>query len=361
MKLLSTLITALALTASVFTAPKALAADPTELPTTCTITWQPNPNKMLTFDFGDAGVIAIKAPNASIDKNNKVIDLTEVEGCTGDEWYSSYNGGYFDAPMTISSITGTISYAGVDFQYDANSNYYYTGCTASEGFEFTLTGTIGGTEYVLHYKNDVAPEGPATSEDLEITAALYATYFNKDHDVTLPEGLEGYVPTWDGSRCVFEKAFDKERGIPAKTPVLLKAESAGTYTLAYEAAEAFDNSHNCLHKSGTSSFGMGMEGYYNGRYYGLSKGKDDPGDYSTVGFYWRAEGGAAFNFFEEGKAYLSLPAAAGARILFADEITGITDIRTEQAAPAARYNIMGIRMQEAKGLVVSEGKLMYVK
>lgn len=373
MKLLSTLITTLALIASVFTAPKAMAER-------INITGKTGINVI----FDDTTLYDWLIDFSDNEGNTIHLDLPK--GWDGDE-PKTFEGEYkHDNPQ----FGGNGIYT-----YDSYYEMYYTYVEATEGdlyftaltinttgdpFDESSVWTIVGNGKVcsgfddggnpvgtirdIHFYCDknggddpsLAPE--PTEDVITISPAGYATYCNASHAVSLPEGVTGYVAYLDGSNCKFTPYYSSTTAIGVGVPVVLNAEP-GEYHLVYtQIGSGYD--YNRLRPSGVDAQTM-QDDDENCVFYSLTYG--GAGDTGSVGFYWRADDGAAFDFTEEGKAYLALPKSAGARpsIIFAEEISGITNINAEKAVPAELYNIMGIRMQEAKGLVVRDGKMLFVK
>ena len=87
---------------------------------------------------------------------------------------------------------------------------------------------------------------------------------------------------------------------------------------------------------------------------------------SQLGFWWGAEGGAAFSI-DANKAYLAVP-TAGARegFTFSEDVTtAISEecrVKSEEFATAAMYDLQGRRVsQPRKGLYISNGRKVFVK
>lgn len=366
MKLLSTLITTLALIASVFTAPKAMAAD-------INIIGRNN----ISVEFWGESIYYDWMIDFSDDEGHRVVlDLMKDSdlGDTFEDYYDAANQpsgghGYYNQESYCCGLYIESVY------YDFSSlNIVTTGDPNDPSSVWTITGDgvlDDGKDTEVHFYCDKdggdepTPEPEPTSEKITISELGYATYYNPDHGITLPDadkdvpGMVGYVAYWSNGRCVLYEEYSYTHAIAAGVPVLLKAEP-GEYELIYEnSGNQPGNGQNRLRPSGVTEGEM-HDADPDCVFYGLTyKGSD----YSTAGFYYREADGAAFDFEATGKAYLALPATSGARpsIVFADEITGISNINAEKAAPAELFNIMGIRMQEAKGLVVRDGKMQFVK
>lgn len=108
--------------------------------------------------------------------------------------------------------------------------------------------------------------------------------------------------------------------------------------------------------------------YQNGLLYGVTK---KAGDYAPKGSYAlqnNPDTGLAFykvtkayNYrIKKYSAYLKAEIPAGARI-FIDEESGIQNVEVDEAEAAEIFNVLGQRTASAKGLVIKNGKLNFVK
>lgn len=232
-------------------------------------------------------------------------------------------------------------------------------------------------ELVVYLEADPAP----TSEDITISAAGYATYFNADNAVELPAGLSAYTvavaPAIDFSslELVYDETYKAGDVVPAGEPVVLKGD-AGDYVLNFTTTSATplkDEDYNNLEGSnveGTTTIPALYEGVYTEDdfyFYGLSL--NAAGDLDSVGFYWMNGTGSAFTTGAH-KAYLCIPQyyidmiyPAGSNAVrgfsFKDMENGIsTGIKNIEAkSNAASFNLNGLRVaNDAKGLVIRGGK-----
>lgn len=187
---------------------------------------------------------------------------------------------------------------------------------------------------------------PITGTDVTITSAGYSTFFDSTNAVKLPTGVQaGPFTAANGLKLTYE-AGDV---VPAGVPVVLKAE-AGTYTLTYTTGGTTPEENDLLGTDVDTNLAADASSYF----YGLSTGTNG------VGFYWLAAEGAAFANSAH-KAYLKVAKSASARTSFGfDGETAISTIENEEAETAA-FNLAGQRVENAKGLVIKNGKKMYIK
>lgn len=223
--------------------------------------------------------------------------------------------------------------------------------------EKTASGTWNvpaGTKKVAFTRGSKTKEAAITSikweptTDVEISAAGYASFFDSGLAVELPTGVEAYVAYMDGSDFKFESAYAAGDVVPAKTAVVLKG-NADTYTLTYTSG-GIAPAQNALQGTDAAATTEGTDCYF----YALQEGAHG------VGFYWMEDNGAAF---ENGahKAYLTLPKTPAARSFYAfDDATSINAVSAEQTSGAA-FNLAGQRTNAAKGLLIRNGKMMFVK
>ena len=278
--------------------------------------------------------------------------------------------------------------------YDATSNGYlslnksdnqlHTSTTASGNAQWTIT--ISGEETHLNsvaysdreirynssqprfacYKGSQQPvtlykkAAAATTGTFTIGKAGYATFFT-DWTFVMPEGVEGGIVTGaaDG-RLTVDYRYTAGTTVPANTGLLLKgAAKTYTYNLSTETPDAPEVNYLKGSVDGGMTEGDGC------LFYMLSY--DQSGE--NLGFYWGAEGGAAFEN-GAGKAYLALPQAVASQVrgfILDGTTTGISGVTTEaNNAPAAVYSLTGVRMGTTTdnlpaGIYIVNGKKVLVK
>lgn len=202
----------------------------------------------------------------------------------------------------------------------------------------------------------VKVEAVPTSADITISAAGYTTYFNSTAAYTMPDDCEGYVFTADGG---LELAYEAEEVVPAGEPLVIHTTEPGTKTLVFTTSTEDtykSGSMNDLDGTDVETALTADDSYY---FYGLSL--NAAGETASVGFYWMNATGAAFTNGAH-KAYLKLPKSSGARSGFAfnEDTEAISTIEAEATATTT-YNLAGQRVNDAKGLVIKNGKKIFVK
>ena len=194
----------------------------------------------------------------------------------------------------------------------------------------------------------------------------FATYYNGQGDATLPAGVKARIVTSnDGNGSLtYQTIADGDdqtaNVIPAATAVMLQTAPTTTaqqhvLTLAAPSATAI-SAPNLRHGSDTETTTTGGSVYYK-LTYGSASGHED-----LFGWYWGADGGAAFTSPAH-KVWLALPAAnAGARAFFAlpdfGEASGIQSLSKESRSEGvadAWFTLGGHRLNgkpTAKGLYI---------
>ena len=169
---------------------------------------------------------------------------------------------------------------------------------------------------------------------VDVTSAEYATYFKGTKAYTMPTGMKGYVFNVANR---LQEVYDAGDIVPAATPLVLGA-AEGTYDLVFTTGGVAPTANSLLVGSDeavmTNTLVSG-----NHIYYGLSL--NSAGEASSVGFYWMAANGAAF---ENGahKAFLAVPEVtyqenfltpAPSRIMFNENnATNIQNIEGQEKA-----------------------------
>lgn len=209
------------------------------------------------------------------------------------------------------------------------------------------------------YINSVTITGVPLTTTITISDAKYATYFNSI-PVELPANLQAAtVDNETSGTLTFNYRYGEGDVIPGGTPVLLKATTAGEYTLTYVANDATAApTGNYLYGSDVATTTTG--GGAGAKYYALQYGTGD--NASVLGFYWMNDGGAAFTSGAH-KAWLALPASVSASSFTLDGQT--TDINVAEKLSNTEkviYNLNGQRiLNPSKGLYIVNGKKIVMK
>ncbi len=200
----------------------------------------------------------------------------------------------------------------------------------------------------------------------------YSTYFDSEHDATLPAGMKARIVTakGDGQALTYETIADgdtSDKTVPASTAVMLQV-NGGTSTqtiglsLTSPSAAAISQT-NLLHGSDTETTTTGS-----GLHYKLSYNTSG----SDLGWYWGVDGGGAFTSAAH-KAWLVLPSTAGTRGFFGlpgdDETTSLRKVnsegvKSEKSGVEGWFSLDGRRLNgrpSAKGLYIHNGRKEVVR
>lgn len=273
------------------------------------------------------------------------------------------------SPVSVKGIISSVSM----FYYGAM--YYYIsddGATANQlrvagynlgGIRFSakedlMVGSkviLTGTPYDMSefaYDKIASIEVPVSIVDGE-----YATFYYGGFNLKVPAGVTATTYSYANNALTTSKTYNEGDVIPAKTPVVLKA-NEGDYFFAGTTETGERPTATNLHGSDVETW-TNVEGM--GKYYMLSlNAQSDP---ASIGFYWGADGGGAFTS-KAHKAYLALPASANVKgFAFNDVTNGITAKTTTEQADAPVYSLTGLRMSGPlpAGVYVRNGKKFIVK
>ncbi len=179
------------------------------------------------------------------------------------------------------------------------------------------------------------------------------------NDVKLPSGVAAYIVSGvNNGKLTYQKIADGDdenhKTVPAGTAFMLYSDSKDTR----DVNPSFTN--NLLHGSDTKTTTYGGAIYYKLTYNNAG---------TVFGWYWGADGGAAFES-PANKAWLALPAApAGVRMFLGlpgddDDVTGIASIENkQQKAEHVWYDLNGRRVNTptTKGIYFKDGRKMVIK
>lgn len=155
----------------------------------------------------------------------------------------------------------------------------------------------------------------------------YGTYYT-DKAYVMPAGLEGYAVSVSQDRLKVELAYKGGDVVPARTALLVQTAEPGMYTYAVaqeEGTPSEADADNMLKGTLTAEETTEGEGCL---FYRLTMHNDE-----QIGFWWGADGGAAFAPGAN-KAYLAVPAAvlqANLRgFAFSDMVTAIEHVEANR-------------------------------
>ncbi len=221
------------------------------------------------------------------------------------------------------------------------SRNYYSGCTVAG--ETTNVGSAHMIPNVADYVvGDVAEnDGAVPVPSATVSKEGFGTYYISAADVVLPAGMKAMIVKGkdDCQALAYETIADgstSTKTVPAGTAVMLQTDPAADkqtigMTLAAPTDQRDFTATNLLHGSDVAVETSGGDLYYM-----LSYGKDGSDRANTLGWFWGADGGAAFTSAAH-KAWLALKASAGARSFVLpvgnDNTTGIADDKSATHEP----------------------------
>lgn len=189
-----------------------------------------------------------------------------------------------------------------------------------------------------------------TSLPVTIGSTTYATLF-APVALTIPSEVKAY---YISSLTETEATLTEiATTIPAGTPVVLKADAAGTYDFAITTGGTDVSASNKL-AGQAPAFAVSADDVNNKTYYTLQQNAT----HTAVGFYPKTAEGSIAGF----KAYLpaaNFPSAGvkGLAFIFDDEATGINNLNANLNANEAIYNIAGQKLQKMqRGINIVNGK-----
>ena len=264
------------------------------------------------------------------------------------------------------------------------ANHDFTVSVSAEGYK-TIQETVPASLLTSALELGIIPleldvEGAVVSIKPNIG---YATFYDSEHAVKIPAGVEAYVFTQideTGPKLIEYSEFvdmcgeEYEGVVPAGEPIVLKG--SGDVVLEYAEAPELESfaEIGANYLAGTDEemitpVPVWAEGYYEADefyYYALTLNKQS--DPESVGFYWMNKEGSAFTN-KAHKAYLALPiemfaTEAKQAFLFNDDAaTAIKNVNTSaNSAVNGTFNLAGQRVNEnAKGIVIKNGKKFIVK
>ena len=260
--------------------------------------------------------------------------------------------------MDVAVTGGSIDGLSTDEMATGDWNNYEATITVDPGVsEITLTFTASKNRFFL---DDIVLEGAARKGSFTISGAGKATLYVADA-FEMPEGVIGKVvpavgePDGDGVALLnTDSKYQPGTVVPAEEAILLEGEG-GTYN--YNIVCGGEKTADNMLKGTLVATTPSTEGV---KFYMLSYGTGAHA--SDLGFYYGADGGAAF-VCAAGKCWLEVPASAGIKtLLFDAHVTGLNDSLL-RSADSVIYDLSGRRVaQPVKGgLYIVNGKKVLVK
>lgn len=226
------------------------------------------------------------------------------------------------------------------------------------GIYFSRTGIENPTQFYI-----ADPTQALASINVKATEG-YATYYNNNLGVTIPEGIDakcGVITDVNNGALTIDYRYAAGAEIPAGNAVLVKAGKAMQIPLIVSKHTSNVIAENMLKGQATTGEFTADSNY---KYYKLAYNK-----YSTkegLGFYFGAKDGGAFSV-PAGMAYLAVPRSMAVKCFLLDgSATGIEGIEAGQTAEAVKtvYTLDGRKVEAQKlpkGIYIVNGKKVIVK
>lgn len=312
----------------------------------------------------------------------ELAELAELEGrpFTQDVWVKGTilgfmeNGGYNPNPSSnentnvcIGTTDGRV-YMGV--KLEKGSIFRELGLNKKVGTELMVKGKYT-EDYFLKpgMKNEptylyIADPTQALASINVKTTEGYATYYNDNLGVTIPEGIDakcGVITDVNNGALTIDYRYAAGAEIPAGNAVLVKAGMAMQIPLIVSKHTSNVIAENMLKGQATTGDFIADPDY---KYYKLAYN-----NYNTkegLGFYFGAENGGAFTV-PAGMAYLAVPRSMAVKCFLLDgSATGIEGIEAGQTAEAVKtvYTLDGRKVEAQKlpkGIYIVNGKKVIVK
>ena len=236
---------------------------------------------------------------------------------------------------------------------DLNLNTgYITASGAVRIWDVTVTYEEATSETVTVSVNALATDGNK----------YYSTLYYGDKNLKIPAGITASGVSVNGKSLVMGPVLAKDNVIAKGNAVLLTADAAGNYEFTVVADTEVDATiswdANLLRGNDEEATTEGGDVYYQ-----LSRNANK--DANSIGFYWGAADGGAFNN-KAHRAYLAVTTeqAGGAKgFAFNDMATGIKSIAADtENGNAIIYNLAGQRVSNAqKGIYIVNGKKVVIR
>lgn len=263
--------------------------------------------------------------------------------------------------ITAQGIQWTIAMDGTDFKMNAaNSKNYLCVNTATNPVIFR---TYKSTNYNNYGHIQLYRKVGEINADEAVDN--YATFY-VDYAYEMPEGVTGYtVEVEIGGKLTMNEAYKAGEAVPAKTPLLLHGENAGTFNPAVlnKEVKAYDGYNELLGERDYDGYTTCT--FVDPLFYKLAVNGE-----GKAGFFWGAENGAPFKMQKHTTAFLAAPKYRVSNVrgfvFNPGEATGIDSVATETEENAPVYTLSGIRVRTAKselpaGIYIMNGKKLMVK
>ena len=269
-----------------------------------------------------------------------------------------------DAPANLKTDGTTLT-------WDANSDVAYwvifkNGDIAGVTTTSSYAVDDSSSEYSVRAANKMGGLGEAAILPgvavVKISNGDYATYYNSKLNFEIPSTLKAYVVT-EATTEALTYAEIKDI-IPAGTAVMLESvdKTSGEYTLTSTREKASYTGTNMLNGSDESTITSSDNSSC--LFYKLAFGHSGTDLAKAFGWYWGANGGAAF-LIEGHRAWLAIPktvAATRGYPLGGDGTTGISNTTSDIQNDDVFYNLKGQRVAApSKGMYIRNNKKVVIK
>ena len=198
--------------------------------------------------------------------------------------------------------------------------------------------------YLMEKQSESAPE-----ESVKVGSAGYTTYVTQN-PVSFPTGVIGYVVTEVGETSMHLEAVTDA---PAREPLVIKADAAGTYTLGKDFGKDVSNGYSSVCTGETKNLLKASDGNVSGgeTIFALALREEN------VGFFPVSSSIKV----PAGKAYLEVAGGSVKGFIFDFGATGIAEPKAE-STNAPIYNLAGQRVSRVeKGIYIQNGRKFFVK
>ena len=269
-----------------------------------------------------------------------------------------------DAPANLKTDGTTLT-------WDANSDVAYwvifkNGDIAGVTTTSSYAVDDSSSEYSVRAANKMGGLGEAAILPgvavVKISNGDYATYYNSKLNFEIPSTLKAYVVT-EATTEALTYAEIKDI-IPAGTAVMLESvdKTSGEYALTSTREKASYTGTNMLNGSDESTITSSDNSSC--LFYKLAFGHSGTDLAKAFGWYWGANGGAAF-LIEGHRAWLAIPktvAATRGYPLGGDGTTGISNTTSDIQNDDVFYNLKGQRVAApSKGMYIRNNKKVVIK
>ena len=273
-----------------------------------------------------------------------------------------------EAPADVKFENGTVSWTPANngaIAYAIFLNDVLAGFTEGSSFSFDFE-FPASTRMTIRAANSMGGFGPeavinssdATPAEVTLSEAGYATFYDSKTSYAVPDGLKAYIVTSATTDALtYEEA---PYAIPAGTAVMLKSDNkrGGTYTLQPTGDTGIFLGNNMLMGSDEATTTEGNDCLF----YKLAYGHSNSDKSNVFGWYWGAEGGAAFQI-EAHRAWLAIPKAKASTrgYMLEGDATTINKVGAD-GQKGEFYNLKGQRVAApTKGLYIINNKKVVIK